>query len=213
MAAGGWYPRVGRRPGKWYVAGNFFHGEPEITADNWLAMVPADDDDDLAAAGARAADRARSRSERLRQLARVYSPFEAWPMNLQSAEEAFVDVLARAGATLPRRDAVDARVIESVRTGKTTTEDGIVRDPQEVGGYPKYSFEPSDVPSDEDHDGMPDAWETEHQLDPAAPADGPADADGDGYTNVEEFLNGTNPQEPIDYANLGNNIDAISQPD
>jgi hypothetical protein len=40
--------------------------------------------------------------------------------------------------------------------------------------------------------------------------DGMEDADGDGYTNVEEFLNGTNPQEKINYRNLGNNIDSIS---
>ena len=39
---------------------------------------------------------------------------------------------------------------------------------------------------------------------------GAADPDGDGYTNVEEYLNGTNPRERIDYTNLGNNIDTIS---
>jgi pectate lyase len=66
------------------------------------------------------------------------------------------------------------------------------------------------VPADTDRDGMPDAWEKTHKLNPADPADGPADADKDGYTNLEEFLNGTNPQEFIDYRDLKNNLDAIS---
>ena len=32
----------------------------------------------------------------------------------------------------------------------------------------------------------------------------------DGYTNVEEYLNGTDPKEFIDYRNLSNNIDPVS---
>jgi pectate lyase len=184
--AGDWYPRTAGRPGKWYVAGNFFHGEAEITANNWRGMRGPE------------------------QTARVNTPFEGWPVNQQSALDAFEDVLKKAGATLPKRDAVDARVTDSVRTGETTTADGVVRDPKEVGGYPAYAFDPATVPADDDHDGMPNAWETEHELNPMSDADGPADADRDGYTNVEEFLNGTDPQENVDYTNLGNNIDAIS---
>lgn len=200
--AGDWYPRTPGRPGKWYVAGNFFHGEPEITADNWQGMHSD--------GGGRDGGPASAGRQRLQERARVNTPFEGWPVNQQTAEEAFASVLDKAGATLPKRDAVDARVTESVRTGKTTTPDGVVKDPKEVGGYPNYAYDASSVPADNDHDGMPDAWETEHKLDPASDADGPADADRDGYTNVEEFLNGTNPQERIDYTNLGNNNDTIS---
>jgi pectate lyase len=60
---------------------------------------------------------------------------------------------------------------------------------------------------DTDHDGIPNAWETKHQLNPNQADDGPQDADGDGYTSVEEYLNGTDPREKIDYQNLGNNFD------
>jgi hypothetical protein len=186
MAAGGWYPRTPGRPGKWYVAGNFFAEFPEVTANNWKGMRGPE------------------------QLARVNTPFEGWPVNQETARDAYDAVLARAGATLPRRDAVDARVVEIVRTGKPQTEDGVVRDPNEVGGYPEFSFEPADVPADGDHDGMPDEWEATHALDAGDADDGATDADGDGYTNVEEWLNGTNPKESVDYRNLGNNIDAIS---
>jgi hypothetical protein len=56
---------------------------------------------------------------------------------------------------------------------------------------------------------MPDAWEIARGFAPNDPSDGPADADGDGYTNVEEYLNGTDPRQFVDYRNLGNNVDPI----
>jgi hypothetical protein len=33
------------------------------------------------------------------------------------------------------------------------------------------------------------------------------DSDDDGYANVEEFLNGTDPREFVDYTDLANNFD------
>jgi hypothetical protein len=105
---------------------------------------------------------------------------------------------------------VDKRVIEMVRTGEVSIRNGIINDPKEVGGYPDYTFSPNEVPKDTDADGMPDDWETKHGLNPDDASDGAADADKDGYTNVEEFLNGTNPKQFIDYRNLGNNVDSTS---
>ena len=111
---------------------------------------------------------------------------------------------------MPKRDAVDARVTEMVRTGKTTTATGLIKDISEVGGYPTLTYKPSEVLVDTDGDGMPDEWEKRYGLNPNDPSDGAIDSDGDGYTNVEEYLNGTNPKEKIDYRNLGNNVDTIS---
>ncbi|MBI2517337.1 MAG: hypothetical protein HYV95_10530 [Opitutae bacterium] len=45
---------------------------------------------------------------------------------------------------------------------------------------------------DADHDGMDDAWETAHGLDPTRD-DRTGDLDGDGLTNIQEFIRGTNP--------------------
>jgi hypothetical protein len=45
---------------------------------------------------------------------------------------------------------------------------------------------------DDDNDGMPDAYEEAHGLDPKA-ADAGADRDRDGHTNYEEYLAGTHP--------------------
>jgi hypothetical protein len=48
-------------------------------------------------------------------------------------------------------------------------------------------------PFDSDEDGMPDAWEEEHKLDPFKD-DADEDPDEDGDTNLEEYENGTNPR-------------------
>ncbi|TXK50269.1 polysaccharide lyase [Pontibacter qinzhouensis] len=186
-AEGDWYAKAANRPGKWYAAGNTMHDNKDVTNNNWAGMRGPEN------------------------LARVNTPFEGWPVAPhQTAEVAFESVLAKAGATLPKRDAVDTRVTEMVRTGKPMTKTGIIKDVSEVGGYPNLTYDPGKVPVDSDGDGMPDDWEIKYKLDPKNPKDGAIDSDGDGYTNVEEYLNGTNPQEKINYRNLGNNVDTIS---
>ena len=100
----------------------------------------------------------------------------------QIAREAAELVLARAGASL-QRDAVDKRVTDDVRNRR-----GKLLDSQrEVGGWPVLQSKPA--PTDTDRDGMPDAWEKAHGLNPNNPADRNADRNGDGYTNLEEYLN------------------------
>lgn len=52
------------------------------------------------------------------------------------------------------------------------------------------------LPRDLDHDGMGDAWEEAHGLDPDAD-DSAEDADGDGYSNLEEWQLDTDPSAPF----------------
>jgi pectate lyase len=80
-------------------------------------------------------------------------------------------VLGQAGATLPRRDAVDRRVIEMVRTGKPTISTALSRNPDQVGGYPELAFSPDQLPADTDADGMPDDVGAQHNLNPNDPKD------------------------------------------
>jgi pectate lyase len=112
----------------------------------------------------------------------VGAPFPAPETDTTSAATAYRQVLAGAGAVLPTRDAVDARIVQDVkqRTGH------IIDDPSEVGGWPTLTTTPP--PADGDHDGMPDAWEAAHGLRPQRD-DSARDQDGDGWTNVEEYLN------------------------
>ena len=49
--------------------------------------------------------------------------------------------------------------------------------------------------ADDDTDGMPDDWETDHGLNPAVD-DAGGDLDGDGMVNRMEYRYGTDPQDP-----------------
>lgn len=111
-------------------------------------------------------------------------PFAAPSVTTLPAKAALEAVLAKVGASLPIRDAVDARLVEHVRNRS-----GRIIDSQaEVGGWPQLKS--ATPPVDSDNDGMPDSWETAHGLNPRDPSDNRDDRDKDGYTNIEEFLNG-----------------------
>ena len=128
-------------------------------------------------------------------------PWKAMPINQQTAEEAYKSVLNDAGATLPKRDVVDARIIKEARHGTATYEGvyktkkkvadkskitGIIDSQNNVGGWPELKSTPA--PADTDHDGMPDKWETQKGLNPKDASDGNKVA-ADGYTMLEQYLN------------------------
>lgn len=209
--------------GKAWVSGNVVEGNERVTRDNWDGGVQPDSRAPLA--------------EVLPGI-RAEAPFRHAPLTIQSATAAYATVLANAGATLPRRDAVDRRVVEMVRTGRVTAaratpEDsaraaavgyaerwvreleegvtlGFITNPAQVGGYPDYRGPPH---VDTDSDGMPDAWERAHGLDPRNPADAADDANGDGYTNIEDYINGLDPRSAkVDWTDLRNNVDRRLSP-
>ncbi len=203
--------------GKAYVAGNVVERNEKVTADNWAGGVQPE------SAGPR---------ERALEAIRTNAPFAHAPLDIVSAQRAYELVLANAGATLPKRDPVDERIIETVRTGKVTSragaaireqlshagysektidelikgvEVGLITDPNQVGGYPEYKGAPY---QDSDNDGMPDDWESRHGLNPKDTTDASKDLNGDGYTNIEDFINGLDPRaKKVDWADLKNNVD------
>jgi hypothetical protein len=170
-----------------------------VTADNWAGGVQYDPaqkiKDMVIPAGSE-------------KLVRSRQEFPAAPVTMQSARDAYEAVLLWGGASLPKRDAVDLRVIDMVRTGRTTTKSGIIDSPADVGGWPKYTGDPA---LDSDGDGIPDGWEKEFGLDPKNAADASQDKDGDGYTNLEEYLNGTDPTVAVDYTQPKNNVNVYHQ--
>ncbi len=149
-----------------HVAGNYLHGEPAGVTDEWRVIDPQ------------------------RGVSRLSTPAVTPPVTTDDARRAYERVMAGAGATLPVRDSIDARIVEGIRrdTGR------IISRIAEVGGWIVHRSAPA--AADTDQDGMPDEWERRHGLAPDDAGDGSrdADADGDGYTNVEEFLNGTHPR-------------------
>jgi len=154
-----------------FMGDNYLEGAPEKNRANWLMI--------------RAPEEFAAESE---AKFRVAKPFPPALVKTESPHEAYKRILADAGATLPVRDAVDARIIEEIRTGGGR----IINSQADVGGWPEYKSAPA--PPDNDKDGMPDAWEIGHNFDPANASDSNKDADSDGYTNIEEFLNGTDPR-------------------
>lgn len=163
--------------GSWYVTDNFIEGSASVTSDNWSGV-------------------------RGGHFIKLDKPWDAMSINQQSAEDAFKLVLSNAGATLPKRDAVDTRIVAEVRSGTATYEGtyktkkrvtdkskvtGIIDSQADVGGWPELKS--TLAPADTDHDGMPDEWERKHEFDPSDAADGSIDRDGDGYTNLEAYMN------------------------
>ncbi|MEI7024256.1 Ig-like domain-containing protein [Paenibacillus sp. y28] len=145
--------------GQVYANGNYIDSAPDVTADNWLGIFM---------------DAGKER---------INEPLPVNPVTTHSAEEAYELVLAQAGANVPRRDAVDSRMVNDVRdrTGRE------INSQTEVGGWPELNSLPA--PADSDHDGMPDSWELEQGLNPNDPADRNGVLTPNGYTHLERYLN------------------------
>jgi pectate lyase len=108
-------------------------------------------------------------------------PFPVAPLRGDSAKTACPKVIDRAGASLVR-DAVDLRLISDFHQRKGR----IINSQSEVGGWPQLRS--LAAPLDTDGDGLPDAWETAHGLDPHNPVDGASTDKKSGYTQLELYL-------------------------
>jgi pectate lyase len=162
--------------GKFFLDGNFIDGSEAVTKDNWLGVVMNQGS---------AADI---------PAAKVAAAFPAEAVKTSAATIAYEEVLASGGATYPKRDTLDERIVNDVRTRT-----GRIIDVQ--GGYPHgtdYNVSRSawpallngKTPTDTDNDGLPDEYEKKHGLNPSDPADGPAIDRNTGYTNIERYING-----------------------
>jgi hypothetical protein len=58
------------------------------------------------------------------------------------------------------------------------------------------------VLADTDGDRAPDSWENSNGFNSTNSNDGAGDADDDGATNVEEYMAGTNPNDPTSYLRI-----------
>jgi hypothetical protein len=177
--------------GRAYVNGNIMEGYPEITKDNWNGGVQVEE----------------------LQNTGEYTDNIKWPrplpmpaITILNAVDAKKYVLANAGATLPKRDAVDSRIVKQVTTGKIeydpnvklpesqfkhrrlpidSYKQGIITEPSQMGGYPNYN---GTGYKDSDNDGIPDAYEVKNKLNPNDATDA-AKISKSGYSNIEVYLN------------------------
>lgn len=203
--------------GRAYVDGNYIVSSPEVTKDNWNGGVQLE-------------DHSEAETKNYLELIKQPKPFSMPHITIMKAEEAYEFVLNNVGAILPKRDAVDERIIKQVRTGKIEVKDGlenaigaefikrrlpadsykkgIITNPNQVGGYPEYKGK---AYKDSDNDGIADAWEKKFGLNPNDPSDANKDANGDGYTNIEKYFNNIDPKGKTDWTKFENNTDTLSK--
>jgi hypothetical protein len=158
--------------GQWFVDGNIMEGDKGLTKKNERGV-------DLSKEG-----------YPKNAIANNAFPITASLPN-QSAQDAYNEVLKYAGAYLPTRDAVDARVINETKAGTAIGKGsfgkpGIIDLPIAVGGLPVYKV--GETWPDTDEDGMPDDWEIKNKLNPKDASDRNK-LDKDGYTMLEKYLN------------------------
>jgi len=160
--------------GSFYITDNYVFGYSSTTGDNWTTGVHG-----LSAAK--------------KEEVKLTAPHDAPEITEHQAIVAFEHVLSNAGAVLPKRDVLDARIVYETMTGTATyggdfgVAKGIIDTQVTVGGWPV--LESTTAPVDTDQDGMPDEWEDAMGLDKNDPADRNDDKSGNGYTNLEDYLN------------------------
>ncbi|MDP2036367.1 MAG: T9SS type A sorting domain-containing protein [Ignavibacteria bacterium] len=149
----------------WYVTGNFIYGNATQTADNWSG------------GGVKLNWPALNK--------RIYNPLPSAYLGAnETAEEAYIKVCNSAGANLPKRDTVDKRVVNEVKTNTGKVPLTMADIPGQA--FPTLNSLPA--PADDDHDGMPNNWELAHNLKPNDAADRNS-IGKDGYTQLEVYLN------------------------
>ncbi|MBQ0073838.1 MAG: hypothetical protein KBT34_06560 [Prevotella sp.] len=184
--------------GQWYANGNKF--EETGTYCSWTQ------------AAAQAANN--NNMNALNGLSATYKmseiPYALSGMTYESADNAYNAVVTKAGASLPRYDEVDQRLLDEA-AGKRTPqytgslgELGIIDAPDNIklsnagvyyangmayNNYPSMALKAGDkYAKDSDGDGLPDAYEDEKGLNKNDATDGAA-VTANGYTNLENYLN------------------------
>jgi pectate lyase len=186
--------------GQWYFDGNTMENNTNLTNDNWLGV----NGDNVGGIENIKSDVVAVKSDGV---------LEDYDGYTESADEALQSVLLHAGAILPKRDVIDMRVIGEVDgsvdivryqyttgDGQVTPDKGIAsgiidtqnnlvpEDKQDsVSAWDVYKTS-TDGYVDSDHDGIPDEWELENNLDPNDITDGRQIAEN-GYSNLENYLN------------------------
>jgi pectate lyase len=160
--------------GKWHVNGNFVDEANDVSANNWLGIH-------MGNGGTEDDKRSAVKDE----------PFPTEPLPVQSAKEAYEQVLQFVGASY-RRDTLDQRIINNVKSrtgGIIDVQGGFPHGTpyeQTIGAWPVLRSAP--VPADVDKDGMPDEWERKNGLNTGDASDASKNSLHKDYTNIEMYI-------------------------
>ncbi len=207
----------------WYVNGNIMVGKDDYNTNNWLGINYSNKDS--------------IRSD----VEFVHSDgvIEDYANYTQTAEEAYISILNDVGATLPKRDVIDTRVIKEmtgeidivryqytdtagqespvkgVETGIIDTQNNLVSPEDRANGktaWDVYNTTLEDqAPADSDMDGMPDQWETEYGLNPNDKSDFNLIA-SNGYSNLENYIYGLNVVTSLTSMNIQEKFEVFPNP-
>lgn len=175
--------------GNFYVNGNYFDGSSaaisgvstypalisKVNADNWEGITLNKTNGEFTVADCKSA-----------------TAYNIATCETQTAQAAYDLVLAGAGASY-KRDDVDKRIVNEVKTGTYTYQgsngsvNGIIDSQADVKGWPTYNS--TAALTDTDGDGMPDEWEKANGLDPNDSSDGAKYNLSRSYTNLEVYIN------------------------
>jgi len=108
--------------------------------------------------------------------------------------EIFLGALAGVATNDSGVAAFNPTLVPAVLAGKAVT---ATATNEATGDTSEFSAPVIVTAIDTDHDGMPDAYEIAHGLNPAV-NDAALDADGDGASNLSEYLAGTDPKNAAD---------------
>ena len=170
--------------GKYYVTGNVNSKYDKVTTDNWTYgmynQVDASGNDG-------------TYTEVTKDTMRINQPIPYGFVTTHKALKAFEKVVAYGGASY-KRDSHDTYIAEDVEKGtakytSSGNSPGFINSQDDAGGWPVLNSETA--PADSDGDGMPDAWETEHGLNPTNANDANLyNLDSHRYyTNLEVYCN------------------------
>ncbi len=158
--------------GRYYLSGNVMEGDAEVTNNNRQSIGQFKPGDKKAFTP---------------ESCLVDTPFPYEPIREDSPAQAYQRVLKQVGCSFSQ-DAYDKEVLRQVRKGLATFgKKGIIDSQEDVGGWPVLKTGKAAI--DSDGDGMPDAWEKRHHLNPQDPSDGAAYTLSKEYTNIEVYLN------------------------
>ena len=169
--------------GKYYVTGNVNSKYDEVTTDNWTYGMYNQIDDSKVDY---------TYTQETKDTMRINQPIPYGFVTTHKALKAFEKVVAYGGASY-KRDSHDTYIAEDVEKGtakytSSGNDPGFINSQEDAGGWPVLNSETA--PADSDGDGMPDAWETKHGLNPNDNDANRYNLDSHRYyTNLEVYCN------------------------
>lgn len=191
---------------KWYVDGNVMQDNSNMSNDNWTGI-------DGSGVGGINNIKYDELHYKTIGIEGAIGELENYDSYTESASNAKNSVLNNVGATLPKRDFIDQRVVDEtiglipierftyveddhntpikgVTSGIIDTQWNLVNTSENSEATPwdiYQTLESSNAPMDSDKDGIPDDWETANGLDPNDPTDAVSISES-GYSWLEVYL-------------------------